>query len=168
DMLIADLTEERNLLKKQLQQGNESSSKTLMIESLNNGDVNVTIGGQHESTEITVSSEQFTKAILNKERVSNMVEKIEKVIPLWQREHPDSLNDIDPDFLSTLDDLSWHNDMMPVFRLKLDEDVCLVIHMDYEDVSRREVETEKRFGVNTAKVEEDGYDVSHVDELLFE
>lgn len=32
---------------------------------------------------------------------------------LWQKEHPESLDDIDPEFLSTLVDRSWHNDALP-------------------------------------------------------
>jgi hypothetical protein len=85
----------------------------------------------------------------------------------WKEEHPDALNDIDPVFLKSLVDNSWCNDDTPQFTKPIDDKYCLLITMDYEDISLREVEDSKRFHLHRCVREGDYCEMSNDDPLLY-
>ena len=89
---------------------------------------------------------------------------------LWEKEHPGALNDIDPEFIKTLDDQSWRNDALPSFTKNVCEKTCLVIFIDYENPDDREMDlpSDNRFWVYLAKREGESYDMTADDPMLYQ
>jgi|GEM_PF-6647958 len=62
-------------------------------------------------------------------------------------EFPNALHDLDISFLSSLNDISWHNDMMPSFLISGDyeENNEVKLWIDYADEEQREEQGYERF-----------------------
>lgn len=78
----------------------------------------------------------------------------------WKHEHPNALNDLDQEFLAKFLDHSYHNDAEPMFVMHVDDKRCILLCIDYEHISDRELKDGKRFNLAIVDRDQDTYDLN--------
>lgn len=88
----------------------------------------------------------------------------------WQRTHPSSLTDLDPEFIASLNDQCRVDDSTPFFikNIKGTEELCLLVAIDHHDPEERETPGNKRFQISLVGRSGDTYNFDVEEELLFD